>query len=338
MRKAAGLLIVLVVLAAAWSAAWFAASVFAGRQVDGFIAAEARQGRDWTCPNRHIGGYPFALALACRDATYAGQANGQRVDGQVAAVTATLALSSPTHVAIALSPPFTYRSSDGQTDVGGTWESLTVDLSSLPDPRSLALQGTEVVVHGRFPGQEDAGSHVATFAARFTASPPQPDRTLDFTVAMTGTPMPILDDLIGGSAPVDAGIVGRLNQADPGEARTPGEAMEHWRENGGTVALSDIKVTRGGASVTAGGTIGLDGQHRLHGKLDASFVGLEPILQRYGISGDVAALGSLLGAFFGGGKPARPTTPGALALPISFGNGRLGIGPITTAVKLAPLY
>ncbi len=338
MRKAVGVLIVVVVLAGAWSAAWFAASIYASRQVDGFIASEARQGRDWTCPDRHVGGYPFAIALTCRDATYAGQANGQRVDGQVAALAATLSLAAPTHVAIALSPPFSYRSSDRQTEVGGTWKTLTVDLSSLPDPRSLALRGTEVVVHGRFPGQEDAGSHVATFAARFTASPPQPDRTVDFAVAMTGAPMPVLDDLIGGSVPVDAAVTGRLDQADPGEARTPGEAMEHWRENGGTVALSDIKVSRGGASMTASGTVGLDDEHRLHGKLDASFVGLEPILQRYGISGDVAALGSLLGAFFGGGKPARPATPGALALPISFGNGRLGIGPITTPVKLAPLY
>ncbi len=97
-------------------------------------------------------------------------------------------------------------------------------------------------------------------------------------------------------------------------------------------------MNRGGASVTANGVIGLDDQHRPHGKLDASFVGLEPILQRYGISGDVAALGSLIGTLFGGAHPAKAAAPGALNLPISLGNGRLGVGPITTAVKLAPLY
>ena len=48
MRKAVGVLIVVVVLAVAWSAAWFAASIYASRQVDGFIASETRQGRDWT--------------------------------------------------------------------------------------------------------------------------------------------------------------------------------------------------------------------------------------------------------------------------------------------------
>ena len=338
MRKAVGLLVTLVVFAAVWSAAWFAASIYAGRQLDGFIAAEARRGREWTCPARHVGGYPLALVVSCRNATYAGQALGRRVDGQVAGFAATLSLIDVKRVAIALSPPFSYRTSDGKTDVEGTWGSLFVDLSSLPDPRTLALSGTDLVVHGRFPGQDEASSRIATFAARFIASPPQPDRTLDFTVAMTGTPMPILDDLIGGSAPVDAAFAGRLDQADPGEARTPGEAMEHWRQSDGTIALSTLKVSRGGASVTAGGVIDLDDEHRLHGKLDASFVGLEPILGRYGISGDVAALGSLIGTFFGGGRSARPETPGALALPINFGNGRLSVGPITTAVTLAPIY
>ncbi len=339
MRKTAGVLVVLAAFALLWSAAWFAASVYAGRQVDGFIAAEAREGRDWTCPDRHVGGYPFTLAVTCRDATYAGQADGQRVDGQVAGLAATVALWHPRQVAIALAPPFSFRSSDGQTDVGGTWTSLTVDLSTLPAPLDLALHGTDIVVHGRFPGQQEAAGRVASFVARFTASPPQPDRTVDFALTLSGAPVPALDDLVGGgSAPVDALVAGRLDQADPGEARTPGEAMEHWRQHGGHVSLSDIKVSRGSASVTSSGVLGLDDQHRLRGKLDASFVGLEPILQRYGISGDVAALGSLLGTFFGGGRSAKPAIPGALALPISLGNGRLGIGPITTAVKLAPLY
>ena len=339
MRKAVGVLIVVVVLAGAWSAAWFAAATYAGNQVDGFIAAEARQGRAWTCPDRDVAGYPFALVLSCRDATYAGQAMGQRVEGQVAGLTATVSLARLRHVALALSPPFSYRSSDGQTQIGGTWTSLTFDLSSLPDPLTLVLAGRDVDVHGRLPGEDEAGGRAATIAAHFTASQSQSDRTVDFDVATTGAPVPILDDLVGGgSAPVDARLTGRLDQADPGEARTPGEAMERWRLNGGSVSITDLLVHRGGARVSAGGTMGLDREHRLKGRLDASFVGLEPILARYGISGNVAALGSLIGTLFGGGQPAKPAVPGALALPISFGNGRIGIGPITTGVKLAPLY
>ena len=340
MRKAAGLLLVtFVVLAAAWCAAWFAASLYAGRQVDRFITAEARQGRFWTCPDRQTAGFPTAISISCHDATYAGQAGGQRIEGQVAGIVATLTLVNSRRVAIVLAPPFSYKSSDGQTAADATWHSLTFDLSALPDPRTLTLHGTDVVVHGRVPDAGEGGGQAATLEASFTASPPQADRTVDFFVAMTRAPMPILDELIGDdSAPIDATFTGRLDQADAGEARTPAEAMEHWRENDGTVSLSSLKVSRGGASVTASGVLGLDDEHRPKGRFDASFVGLEPILARYGISGDVAALGSLLGTFFGGGRPVKAATPGALALPINLRNGRLGIGPITTEVKLSPLY
>ena len=339
MRKAVGLLIALVVFGVAWSVAWFACAALAGRQVDGFIAQEARQGREWTCPDRHLNGYPFDLTLRCRDATFAGQAMDQRVDAQVAGLTATVSLAHPRRVAIALVPPFSYRSSDGQTQVGGTWQRLVLDLSALPDPRTLDVAATGLDVQGRFPGQGEGGGRAATLAARFTAAPHKADPTLDFAVAMTGTPIPALDDLVGGgSVPVDATLAGHLDKADAGDARTPEEAMETWRANGGTVTLSDLMVRRAGASVTADGTLALDPQHRLKGRLNASFVGLEPILARYGISGNVAALGSLIGTLFGGGQPAKPVVPGALALPISFGNGHLGVGPITTGVALAPLY
>ena len=46
----------------------------------------------------------------------------------------------------------------------------------------------------------------------------------------------------------------------------------------------------------------------------------------------------MLSALFGGTKPAAPTLPGALALPISLKNGRVGVGPISTGIELPPLY
>lgn len=339
MRKAITSTVLLILFVVVWSAAWFAASIYAGRQVDGFIVAEARQGREWACPDRHLSGYPFALVVSCRDATYDAQGGGQRIDGQVAGLTATVSLMRPRHVLIELVPPFSYHTSDNQTQVGGTWAGLTLDFSPLTDPRMLDLEGTGIDVHGRFPGREEVGGRAATLATRFTVSKPQADPVVDFVVAVTGTPMPILDDLVGGgSSPIDAILTGRLDQTDIGKARTPEEAMENWRAAGGTLSLSNLVVHRGGASVTASGKLGLDQQHRLEGRLDASFVGLEPILARYGISGNVAVLGSLIGTLFGGGQSKQPAAPGALGLPISFGNGHLGIGPITTGVTLSPLY
>lgn len=336
MRKA---ILVLGLLAAGWSAAWFALAFLAGRQVDGFIVAEMREGREWTCPDRHVSGYPVSLVLTCRDPTYAGQASGQRVEAQAAGLDAALAVTHPLQLRFTLVSPFTYKTSDGRTALSATWRHLAVDLGSLPTPRTLSLRAADLVVQGRAPGSDAAEWRAAALDADATASPPQqPSPTLDLSVAVRGMPLPALDDVLGGMAPINGAMTGRLTQASAGDARTPEQALEQWRRNGGNLALSSLDVSRAGAAVHADGTLGLDEEHRPKGKLDASFKGLGPILSRYGINGDVAALGSLIGTFFGTSRPTRAAPPGSLNLPIVLGGGRVGIGPITTAVKLAPLY
>ena len=149
--------------------------------------------------------------------------------------------------------------------------------------------------------------------------------------------MPSLDELLGGTAPVEASLSGRLDRATAGDAQTPEQAMERWRLAGGRVDVDGFAMARAGAKMTATGAVRLDDRHRPKGKLDAEFFGLEPILERYGIGGDLAAMGSLIGALLGGG-PHKTQTPGALALPITLANGRVAVGPVTTGIKLTPLY
>ncbi len=340
MRKAGIVLLFLVVLCAAgWSCLWFYASREAAARTDAWIAAERTQGRQWTCPNRQVAGFPFSLAIDCDKPTFVGQASGQRVEATLAHLTGKLAFSHPREVGITLVAPFGFRTSDGGTNVQGTWQSISVDLSALPEIRTVALRGSNIAVGGTFVGSPRQGGKTDTLEARFTLSPDQTDPTVMFDITLKGAVVPPLDNLLGGSAPVDAGLVGRLDRADIGHARTPQQAMELWRQAGGRVDIDRSVATRAGASVSATGTLRLDEAHRVNGHLDAEFVGMEQILRRYGISGNLAAVGSLVSALFGGGGARKaPAAPGALDLPIVFNNGRLGIGPITTPVTLSPLY
>lgn len=335
MRKS---ILVLVLLAAAWSAVWFALAFFAGRQVDGAIAAEAVAGREWTCPDRHVTGYPLRLVVTCRDPTFAGQAMGQRVEAVVAGLVATLVPWQPLRLTISLLPPFSYKTADGRTAIGAKWRSLRFDVASLPAPRTLSVTALDVAVEGRVPQADDIGGRAATLDARFTASPSTPDPDLAVSIALGGMPVPALDAFMGGDSPVDATLVGTIARASVGDARTPEEALEHWREGGGTLAVSALTLARAEASASGSGTLLLDAQHRPAGKLDAVFEGLAPILKRFGIGGDVAALSSLIGTLFGAPRPVHAVKPGQIALPIVLGNGHVSVGPITTAVTLAPLY
>jgi len=59
----------LLLVAIAWSAAWFVIRNRAGEALDGWLAAEAQAGRQWTCQDRTIGGYPFRIQVGWRSLT-----------------------------------------------------------------------------------------------------------------------------------------------------------------------------------------------------------------------------------------------------------------------------
>ncbi len=331
----------LAVVAVGWSAAWAYAAHEASRQTDLWLQSESAQGRLWTCPDRSIGGYPFALKLSCSDPTFTAQAMGEGVEAQLTHLSAELALWHPSRIALTLTAPFSYRTADNSTNLGATWHALTVDLDGLSNVTAVALNAEKIAVSGTFGDQGRQSGAAARLDARFglpSGGTGDANPTLAFDIAADGLPIAALDQLVGGSDLADVALSGRLDRADVGDARTPDEAIEHWRQAGGTVVLDASRLSRAGAKVTATGALALDDAHRPKGKLDAQFVGLEPILKRYGISGNLAAAGSLLSTLFGGGKPAAPAEPGALALPISLRNGHLGVGPIDTGVALPPLY
>ena len=338
MRKSVIALVLVLLVAGLWSAGWMWTAREAGRQLDLWLEAEAAQGRTWSCPSRALGGYPFALSIACSDPSFRAQAKGEGVEAQVARLDAELSLWHPRAIALSLTPPFSYRTADVTTNLGGTWGELSLELEGLPSLRAIALRGSKIAVAGTFGAQGRQAGSAAKLTAHLALPSDPAAPVIAFDIALDGAPIAALDEIVGGQALADVALTGTLDHADAGDARTPSEAMEHWRESGGQVTLTSGTISRETAKLLASGTLALDAQHRPQGKLDAQFVGLGPILARYGISGNLAAAGSLLSALFGGGKPASPTIPGALALPITLRDGRVGVGPITTGVELPPLY
>ena len=59
----------LLLAAIGWTAAWFYASGRVSGEIDAWIAREATQGRNWSCADRSIGGFPFRFELVCTEPT-----------------------------------------------------------------------------------------------------------------------------------------------------------------------------------------------------------------------------------------------------------------------------
>ena len=338
MRKIFLLLLPVAFVAIGWSLLWAFAARQADSRVDAWITSERTLGRNWTCPDRHVTGFPFALAVSCTNPTYTGQAMHQDVEASLANLVASVHLMQPRQVAIDIKAPFSFRTSDGSTDVKGTWRSLSVNLSAIPDIRSVALHGSDITVGGTFAGAQQQGGRTEALDSHFTMTPDDSDPTLAFDILLKGLALPSINAVLGGNDPGDLALAGRLDHAESGNARTPEQAMERWRLAGGLVQVDHASFSRAGSSMSATGGLRLDEAHRPKGRLDAEFVGLEPILARYGISGNLAAVGSLLGTLFGNGGRKTAPAPGVLALPISLNNGHIGVGPITLDARVNPLY
>ena len=55
----------LLLVAVAWTVGWFLIRNRVGEALDSWLAAEARNGRQWTCRDRTIVGYPFRIEIVC---------------------------------------------------------------------------------------------------------------------------------------------------------------------------------------------------------------------------------------------------------------------------------
>ena len=70
-------LLSIAILVLGWTVLWGVARQQAGAALDGWIASpRPSTAARWTCPDRTIDGYPFRIAVACRDVGFEGVVDG----------------------------------------------------------------------------------------------------------------------------------------------------------------------------------------------------------------------------------------------------------------------
>jgi hypothetical protein len=115
--------IALGVVCALWSAFWYYSAGKAGQIADGFIARESERGREWVCPNRALGGFPFRLEISCQRPQLLLKKQGEFVhEGSLGGLSFHARILSPGHFIAVLSPPFIARRNN-LTEVEMGWKS-----------------------------------------------------------------------------------------------------------------------------------------------------------------------------------------------------------------------
>ncbi len=325
--------VLLLLVAVAWSVAWFFIRDRAGDMLDTWLASEATQGRQWTCADRTIAGYPFRIELVCPALTL----KQGTVNASFGRVEAIAQVYQPRLVIAEIGGPL--RVTDGRATVQGSWDVLQASIHATPtgfQRLSLAATNPKLTVAGLTPQE------IATSGQRLEMHlRPNPnrvqDKAYDAAFAIRQASIPFIDALIGGSELTDLNADVTLTQADGFRGRPIAQELERWRAAGGTLDILMLSAAKGPRRMEAKGNLGIDAEHRPTGQLSASAAGLDGLLSNItGSRNTGALLGALLGQApsRGGSQPQLSPLP-----PLRMENGLLALGPfVVPNVKLQPLY
>ncbi len=351
-RRRIGLFLPYILLAAlvvVWSVGWFLIRARAQSEMDGWLAQEAKAGRQWTCADRSITGYPFRLELRCASLRFA------RSDGSfsLGPLTVVVQVYDPRLVLLEASGPFRVEQGDLSADV--TWSSLEASFHAASDGfsrASLVVDAPKGVVNTPDPGPIDFAANHLELHARPTPGRFATDGAVDVSLRLAKAAVPRLDALAGSPDPADIDLDTTIEQAAVLRTGTVARELETWRQAGGRLDVTRLSIAKGERRLQAKGAVGLDAAHRPEGRFDLRAVGLEALVgqvmgQRYGADKG-ALIGNLVGQFLGGLRrkeegDAATAENGADALKplptLKLGDGRLMLGPFAVPnVALPPLY
>jgi hypothetical protein len=329
----------LLVVALVWSGLWLYGRSRVGEALDQILTREVAAGRQWSCPDRSIGGYPFRIEVRCRQPSYRTiDAAGQPVQGQLQGLTAvatTAGSISMGHIITEFQGPLKLQVAGGeeqrinwklaQTSVRGSRDrlerfSLSIEEPRLenPDGSSTALRAGKIEFHV-----------VAGEAASYR-----------LTASLDQARIPPLDMVAGADAPLTFNLDGVLKPIETIDRKDWRKSVEAWRIANGRFEVAKLLIQKGPPRIEATGVLSLDTLRRPQGQLDARMFNADQILRQFGFPG--GNIGNLLGGLLGGPRTNHQTgqtVERSMNLPLSLQNGRVVIGPFTVPnLQLPRLY
>ncbi|WP_210493443.1 DUF2125 domain-containing protein [Microvirga antarctica] len=327
--------VLLFLLAIAWSIAWFVVRNRATASLDTWLASEARGGREWTCADREVGGYPFRIMLTCGALTL----KQGPVTASLGRVTSVSQVYQPAFVITQIDGPL--QVSDGQATLEGSWDLLqsSIHASSRGLQRfSLIADAPRFTLTGL--GADPVVSNSRHLELHVRPSPSRSaEKAFDAAISLKEAQIPALDRLVGGAEPADFTLDATVTQAEGIRGRPVAQELERWRSAGGLLDVVMLSIAKGPRRAEAKGAFALDERHLPTGQFTVSAAGLDGLIGNL-TGGRIG--GSLLGALFGqsprGG--AQAAQPALVPLPpLRLENGKLAMGPfVVPGIRLQPLY
>jgi hypothetical protein len=339
-----GPFVLLGLVAAGWSALWFYGRSRINAEIDNFFARQASLGREWSCPDRSITGFPFRIEGRCANPSYRQQdAAGERINGALKGLTVVATTAGALnlgHVITEFEGPLVVKAA-GVPDTTTTWKtarsSIRGGINRL-ERVSIEIESPVVTIGG--PGGSTQWRADKVVAHLREAANPANAGAYDLFVQLDNAVVPDLDQAMNSRDPINLKLDSVILKPGRIDRRDWRQTIENWRSNGGTMRVDQLMLSKGAPRLEAKGDLKLDGERRPEGRLDASFVNAGALLQQFGIGAGGGGAAGLVGALLGGGnRQGGQPRDVALRLPLVLDNGRAAVGPFRIpGLQLRPLY
>lgn len=335
MKRFVALLVVVLLVAGLWSAAWFYAAGEVRSQVAALALNDGETAPQLTCGGFEVTGFPFRFDLTCTDAVLISNDVMVTVPG----IKSSLLVYNPTHVLVSASAPIgiadAFTGSESRLSFTGLQASLRVTAADLF--KGFSGEGWRVA---RASLVGDGIEWVDTIAAEMLFAkashaevqivdmPEWHDKAAGLSgLAAYVTAKDVvapLYDIAAGEAELQAEVTGL-----PDDLRVFAEPdiVSRWQAAGGRLNLVSLKGTAGAEMIDASGTLGLDASHMLEGDVTYTTRGIKERFQASPMI-DPISLTILTGL---------PQADGTLKQALQFNGGAVRVGGIPL-LKLEPLY
>jgi hypothetical protein len=271
-------LIIVVVLAAAWSGFWFYAAREAEARINDWQAQQAKAGRVFSCGSQAVGGYPFRIEVRCANAAAELKDTQPPLALKLKEILLVAQVWDPKLLIAEFAGPLTVSDPGQAPYVNATWTLAQARVRGTPaTPERASIAADDLKLTGATPGNPPLfeAKH-AEFHARvqFGSWPHNP--AIDLAVTLNAATAPVLGPYT--RDPLDADILAVLHGMKDLAPKPLPARLREWQAAGGRLEVQKARVAQGEALATATGTLALSQRGRLDGALQLNVAGLEKFM------------------------------------------------------------
>jgi len=317
---------------ALWSGLWFYAQKQVDAAVETFQLQEHKVGRDWNCAELNRTGFLVSLLRSCAGmqlSTAAGDVlKLVKLQGNWTAL-------QPNSVLAEVTAPLEFHF--GALSGGASWAHAESRLGGIITQNLRA--NTAITLFSGLINTPQGSQSLQIEQFGLSLMPgvlKDNDNVLPINLILAGVKNPIVAQIFGTQDAVSLTLAATVDHLDMSKAASFPQVLDKWRQKSGEIKITRFELLAGELNVSATGTLGLDGQHRLAGTLNAEVSGASGVLTGLGLSPKSSLIGKLISGILSG-KIENGKLKGA-AVPLRFKDGQVLLGTIPLPFKVEPVY